>query len=230
MYTKIFASIYDGSLRKNWRALVTFQQLLILSDKEGYVDMTPEAILDRTKIPEDIILPGIAELSAPDPRSRSKEEGGRRIVPIAPDRDWGWRIVNYGQYRNISTQDELRNYWRGAKKAERQKKAPLEPPPPDSSTSTLPVIIPESLNTPEFISSWTAWMEYRKSMKKTRKPEMMFALQLKELSKSPATAVQVLEQSMRNGWQGLFPLNSNLPKSSSKPPAPPEDPIWQHPL
>lgn len=119
MYAKIFESIYDGSLRKDWKALVVFQQLLVLCDEEGYVDKTPDAISARTTIPLEIIEHGITELASPDPDSRSQEEEGRRIVLIAPPRKWGWRIVNYKSYREIRSKEELRNYWKDQKRGER---------------------------------------------------------------------------------------------------------------
>jgi hypothetical protein len=50
MYGKLFSQMYDGTLATKgpWQALVTFQQLIILADKHGIVDMTPEAIGRRT--------------------------------------------------------------------------------------------------------------------------------------------------------------------------------------
>lgn len=119
MYAKIFESIYDGSLRKDWKALIVFQQLLVLCDDEGYVDKTPEAISARTTIPLEIISHGITELSSPDPDSRSQEFGGKRIVPINPERKWGWKIVNYREYREIRNKEDLRLYWKGQKRDQR---------------------------------------------------------------------------------------------------------------
>jgi len=115
MYAKIYESMYDGSLRKDWKALVVFQQLLVLCDEEGYVDKTAEAISARTTIPLEFIEHGLLELGKPDPESRSNQEEGRRIILINPVRKWGWRIVNYTTYREIKTQDQLRGYWRGKK-------------------------------------------------------------------------------------------------------------------
>jgi hypothetical protein len=114
MFTKIFASMYDGTLATNgpWEALVTFQQLLILCDKDGIVDMTPQAISRRTTIPLEIVNRGIAELEKPDPDSRRKDAEGRRIVRIAPDRTWGWEIVNYAYYRSLRNAEERREYMR----------------------------------------------------------------------------------------------------------------------
>lgn len=108
MYSKIFRQIYDGTLADDWRALVAFQQLLILADEQGVVDMTPGAIHRTTGIPLDIIEPGLANLAQPDQHSRSDAEEGRRIVLLDPSRPWGWRVVNYVYYRNLATKEEKR--------------------------------------------------------------------------------------------------------------------------
>lgn len=108
MYGKIFDSIYDGTLRVNWKALVTFQQLIILADRDGVVDMTPHAIHGRTGIPLDIIEDGITHLASPDPYSRSNLEEGRRVVLLDPSRPWGWRIVNHGYYQQLKTREDKR--------------------------------------------------------------------------------------------------------------------------
>lgn len=119
MYAKVFESIYDGSLRKNWKALVVFQQFLILSDDKGYVDKTLDAIAARTGIPLDFIREGALELEKPDPDSRSQDEEGRRIVLINPARKWGWRVVNYQHYKAITSREDLRDYWSGRQRAYR---------------------------------------------------------------------------------------------------------------
>ena len=110
MYGKLFVQMYDGTLGTDgpWQALVAFQQMIILADKEGVVDMTAEAIARRTTIPADIIKIGITTLEQADPHSRSPEEDGRRIIRLSDDREWGWRIVNYTHYRNIRSQEERR--------------------------------------------------------------------------------------------------------------------------
>ena len=114
MYGKLFAQMYDGTLATKgpWEALVTFQQLIILADKEGTVDMTPEAMSRRTTIPLEVIKVGLDALLQPDPESRTPDEGGRRIVPLDPGRPWGWRIVNYAKYRAIRSAEDRRDYHR----------------------------------------------------------------------------------------------------------------------
>lgn len=113
MYGKLFRQMYEGSLVKSgWETLVTFQQLIVLANKHGEVDMTPEAIESVTRIPLKFIIKGLKELSKPDPDSRSPQEQGKRIVLLRPNTKWGWRIVNYEHYRNIRSQEERREYMR----------------------------------------------------------------------------------------------------------------------
>lgn len=124
MYGKLFSSMYDGSLAMvgPWEALVTFQQMVILADYEGFVDMTAEAISRRTIIPLEIIKKGIAELEAPDPQSRDVTNEGRRIERISDNRDWGWKVLNYTKYRQIRNAEERRAYMRDYMKAKRAAK------------------------------------------------------------------------------------------------------------
>ena len=114
MFVKCFESMYDGTLgtKGPWEALVTFQQMLIMADKEGEVDKTAEVISRITMIPLEIIQKGIAELMKPDPDSRSMVEGGRRLILLDPARSWGWKVVNYQKYQDIASAEDRRAYMR----------------------------------------------------------------------------------------------------------------------
>ena len=114
MYAKLFGSMFTGSLatRGPWQAVVTFQQFLVLADRFGIVDMTPEAISRHTTIPLNIITEGIEALEQPDPDSRRPDAEGRRIVRLDQARGWGWEIVNHAQYRQIRSAEERRDYQR----------------------------------------------------------------------------------------------------------------------
>ena len=107
-YGKIFTSIYDGTLYGHWEAIVTFQQMIVLADAGGIVDMTVRALSARTSIPIEVLDRGIAVLEAPDPESRTPAEDGRRIVRLDQDRPWGWSIVNHARWRSIAGAGELR--------------------------------------------------------------------------------------------------------------------------
>lgn len=110
MYGKLFTSMYDGTLAENWKALVTFQQMIILCDPDGIVDMTPTAISRRTGIPQDIIAEGVTILEQPDQSSRTMKDSGKRIIRIDTHRSWGWQIVNHEKYKKLRTADDRREY------------------------------------------------------------------------------------------------------------------------
>jgi len=124
VFGKLFASMYDGTLASNgpWQALVTFQQLIILADQEGNIDMTPQAVARRTSLPLEIIQRGIEELAKPDPMSRTPDEEGRRIVLLEEHRSWGWRIVNYQKYRELRKAEDRREYLRVKQQESRERR------------------------------------------------------------------------------------------------------------
>lgn len=114
LYGKLFEQMYDGTLgtRGPWQALITFQQLIILADPDGIIDMTREAIARRTTVPLEIITTGIDALEQPDPQSRTPTAEGRRITRLDDAREWGWHITNYELYKKLRSQDERREYMR----------------------------------------------------------------------------------------------------------------------
>jgi len=108
MYGKIFAKMYEGTLYGQWEALVTFQQMIVLCDADGNIDMTPQAIASRTSIPLKIIEKGIRILEAPDQYSRTPDQEGRRIERIDEHRPWGWHLVNHAKYTAMQDADTVR--------------------------------------------------------------------------------------------------------------------------
>ena len=115
--------MYDGTISVNWKALVTFQQMIVLCDSEGMIDITPPALSKRTSIPLEIIEDGIEYLSQPDPYSRSQEYEGRRIIPIDEHRPWGWQIVNHKYYRDLASNEDRREKARLRKQKQRGKES-----------------------------------------------------------------------------------------------------------
>jgi 5-methylcytosine-specific restriction endonuclease McrA len=128
MYGKLFASMYEGTLYGQWETIVTLQQLVVLADEDGVVDMTPPAIAARTSIPLEIIEKGIECLERPDKYSRSPAEEGRRIVLIDDERPWGWRIVNYKHYRNLASREDKKQKDRERIREKRGKAAGYDGP------------------------------------------------------------------------------------------------------
>ena len=117
----MFKSIFDGSLYGQFEPTVVFMAMLVIAEREGIVDMTPQAIAARCGYPLDIVLRGIAELEKPDRLSRTPDEEGRRIIRLEENREWGWRITNYEKYEKIRSAEERREYFRLKKREQRAK-------------------------------------------------------------------------------------------------------------
>jgi len=108
LFGKIFQQMYESSLAVNWKNMVVFQQMIVLADRYGVVDMTHEAIARRTNMPLELVEEAIKNLEKPDSSSRNIEEEGRRIVRLDTHRDWGWRLPAYRSYSNRVSREQKR--------------------------------------------------------------------------------------------------------------------------
>lgn len=97
---------------------LVFILMLAIADANGVVDCTGIRVLAHTlNLPVDYTEKALAVLTAPDPESRSKEEGGRRVV-----RDGvGWRMVNYAKYREYRSAKQESNRLRQKRHAEKKR-------------------------------------------------------------------------------------------------------------
>lgn len=127
MYVKLFASLYQGTLRGCSDEILVFTNLLAHADIHGIVDKHWRAISEETGLSRERVEAAIDHLEAPDPESRSPENEGRRIVKMDEHRAWGWKIVNYGKYRAIRNEDDRREQNRLAQERWRNKNKPRKP-------------------------------------------------------------------------------------------------------
>jgi hypothetical protein len=121
MYCKLFASLYQGTLRGCANEILVFTNLLAHADRFGIVDKHFKAIAEETGLDVEAVKKSITKLESPDPESRSPEEGGARLLRLDAHRVWGWKIVNYSKYRSIRNEDDRREQNRAAKEKERSK-------------------------------------------------------------------------------------------------------------
>jgi hypothetical protein len=68
-----------------------------------------------------------------------------------------------------------------------------------SKDNTKGIELPDWLDS----SKWNEWIEYRKSRKLTNSP-MTLKRQIAFLEKNKSNYIEIIEQSITNGWQGLF--------------------------
>jgi hypothetical protein len=99
MYCKLFASLYQGTLRGRSDEILVFTNLLAHTSAAGEVDKHFRAIAEETGLSVDRVKQAIVVLESPDEESRSPDEEGARLVRLDEHRVWGWRVVNHGKYR-----------------------------------------------------------------------------------------------------------------------------------
>lgn len=140
MYGKLFATLYDGTLRGRAHEILVFTNLLACADRHGVADKHWRAIAEEVGITEDQVRKAIEALEAPDPESRTDAEEGRRLVRVDGHRAWGWQIVNYTKYRAIRNAEDRREQNRAAQAAwrERQKQAQMTPEVPPEAKEHKP--------------------------------------------------------------------------------------------
>ncbi len=106
MYAKMFEQIFDSSIADDVDLRHFFMDMIVLADSDGVVDMTPGAISGRTRIPLEKVRAHLEALEKPDVESRTVEFEGRRIKRLDEHRTWGWVILNYDKFRNITSLDQ----------------------------------------------------------------------------------------------------------------------------
>src|SRR5689334_12435260 len=103
MFGKIHGSFFDSSINDTDPITrLVFIASIVLSDRDGRLDITRQALARRVNLSAEDIDHAIGILTQPDQLSRSKHHDGRRLVPIDPERSWGWIVVNKSQYRDMA--------------------------------------------------------------------------------------------------------------------------------
>lgn len=120
MYAKVFTSIFEGSMRGQSDMLLVFVNILCHTDKDGVVDRTCKTIADETGLSLRRVEAAIIVLESPDKQSRSRNDDGRRLKRIDPERTWGWQVVNYTYYKNLRSDLDRREQNREAQIRHRQ--------------------------------------------------------------------------------------------------------------
>ena len=71
---------------------------------------------------------------------------------------------------------------------------------------TVQALIPDVLQNPDFLKAWDDWLNHRRQSRKALTAQTQYK-QLEFLAGMGAViAVQSIQQSILNGWQGLFPV------------------------
>jgi len=104
-YTKLDTNIIYSTVWKERPEIVkVWFTLMALADRDGYIGASSEGIARAALVSEEITEKALALFSAPDPKSRTKDWEGRRLVEV----DGGWKLLNHAKYRDAQSADEKR--------------------------------------------------------------------------------------------------------------------------
>lgn len=105
-YTPLYDHMLSGTLYGRWPHTGIWACLLSRASREGLLDEVPASLAAAIGVSVEVLLGCIDDFMQPDPGSRTKDHDGRRLELIDPNRDWGWRIVNHGRYREKARKKE----------------------------------------------------------------------------------------------------------------------------
>ena len=107
MYGKCFESMYEGSMIGAGMHVFAVWNYIITKARGGAVEINPKLLAFTLGGTEDMVRSALGVLSSPDPDSRSKLEGGRRIMR---EGEFQYRLVNWEYYQRIRSAEDKREY------------------------------------------------------------------------------------------------------------------------
>lgn len=123
MFGKHFSSMYEGSMRGAGSAFfavwgyVISHMMPCRGAKGGTrVELNPEVIAFLIGEKNEVVVEQIGKMCSPDPKSRTKVEGGRRLIKLG---EYEYRVVNGDKYRAIRDEETRRQQNRDAKARQR---------------------------------------------------------------------------------------------------------------
>jgi hypothetical protein len=107
---------------------------------------------------------------------------------------------------------------------DKQKPTPSSSSSPSATTDSkksriqdAPVVFPTNLDTPEFHKAWGDYCDYRKQSRYAKLKPASVQSQLSTLASwGQEDAIQSIQTTIRNGWQGLFPVRRTITHSPEK--------------
>ena len=110
VFGKWFASTYTGSmLGAGADVFAVWSWVIANAGPKGILEINPALLAAMIGEPVEAIETALAFLQAPDPRSRSDAEQGRRLIHEGA---FTYRVVNHAQYRAARDAEERREYKR----------------------------------------------------------------------------------------------------------------------
>ena len=136
----------------------------------------------------------------PDPYSRSQDAEGCRLQLLDAHRNWGWKIVNHGKYREkarlqaknakaVSEGKEAERKRHSREKAAGVRRSPPVSDPSNANANTAKRSSASKLAAPDWSSieglnldAWDLWLAYRRKTKRRPYTTDMKAIELAVLT------------------------------------------------
>ena len=119
-FTKLSSAIITSTIwQEDNPTRIVWVTMLATADACGRVEGSTPGLSHIARVTVEECERALDRLMSPDPYSRTKEHEGRRVEEI----DGGWRILNYGKYRERRDPEKRREQNREAKRRQRAKGA-----------------------------------------------------------------------------------------------------------
>jgi len=122
VYGKNYESMYEGSMIGAGINVFAVWNYIITKARGGVVEINPKLLAFTLGGKEEDVEDALKFLQRPDPESRSKLEEGRRIIR---EGQFQYRVVNWGYYQQIRTEEDRREYNRRKQAEYRKRGKPL---------------------------------------------------------------------------------------------------------
>lgn len=119
-YTKLFGSILESTVWMETPPIkVVWITMMAMADRDGVVEASVPGLTNRARVSREECEEALSVFLAPDPDSRTTAHDGRRIA-VVPG---GWRLLNYEQYRERASAEEVRIKATARKRRQREREA-----------------------------------------------------------------------------------------------------------
>lgn len=117
MFGKLFASTFTGSMVGAGAEVIAVWCYIVSNTRPpGVVEVCPAVLATIIGCDVQAIEKALAVLCAEDPRSRSKEHGGRRLIPAS---EFMYDVPTWPKYNAMRNEEARRTYFREKKRESR---------------------------------------------------------------------------------------------------------------
>jgi hypothetical protein len=107
MWGKHFESMYNGSMYGAGVGVFAVWGYVIAHARNGVVELNVRVLADTLGGKVEEVEKAIAYLTKPDPASRHKEHGGRRLIK---EGEYQYRIPSWSSYQTMRNEEVRREY------------------------------------------------------------------------------------------------------------------------